>query len=142
MTEQKEMQTTQKFLTAADIIAAADLEPIVIDVPEWGGQVRMLPLSGSQRDSYEASCFKGQGKNVQMNLENVRAKLVGLTVVNENGERLFKSQIEVTQLGKKNAAVLNRLWKKAQEISGLDEEAVKELTGDLKDAPPAASISN
>jgi hypothetical protein len=63
-----------------------------------------------------------------MNLRNIRAKLVALTVVDEDGNRIFSDE-DAEALGKKSAAALDRIFAVAQRLSGLRPEDVEELAG-------------
>lgn len=131
-----------KLLTKEDILKAEDRKTIKVEVKEWGGVITMRSLSGSERDSFEASVVQGVGRDTRMNMINLRAKLVALCVVDDKGERLFKKQDEVVELGKKNGKVLDRLFRKAQGLSGLSDEAVKELSEGLENAQSEDSISD
>lgn len=108
----------------------------VVDVPEWGpgAQVRVASLTGSGRDTFEQSITIRHGTDVTVNLVNARAKLVVLSVVDEEGNRVF-SDDEVLEVGKKNALALNRIFEVAQRLSGLTEEDVKEAMVGLGDGP-------
>jgi len=78
-----------KLLTRDAILQAQDLPTQDVEVPEWGGTVRVRALTGAERDAFEQSIVEQRGKSTRMNLQNVRAKLVALTVVDENGNRIF-----------------------------------------------------
>jgi len=132
---------SSKILTKDDILNARDIKPVVVDIPEWGSQVTMRGISGSERDAFEGSIVQGVGRNARMNTQNVRAKLVAMTIVDEKGARVFKTGEEVLRLGMKSAVVLDRLFQKAQELSGLSDEAVKELSEGLGNAQSVDSTS-
>ena len=118
------------------ILQSEDRQFEVVDVPEWGpgAQVRVSSLSGSERDTFEASITVRRGTDVTVNLVNARAKLVVLTVVDDEGNRLFTDD-DVFEVGKKNALALNRLFEVAQRLSGLTEEDVKEAVAGLGSGP-------
>ena len=105
---------------------ADDLAHENVDVPEWGGTVRVRTLTGFERDAFEQSVITRRGKQVDMNLENLRAKLAALTIVDEDGERLF-SEADVQALAQKSAAALSRVFTVAQRLNGLTNEDVEEL---------------
>ena len=67
------------------------------------------------------------GKNTKMDLRNMRAKLVALTVVDDKGKRLFRGDADVNALGRKSAAALQRVFEVAQRLSGLSDEDMEEL---------------
>lgn len=114
-------------LSKDQILAADDLTVWDVDVPEWGGTVRVRSLTGTERDAYEASIVQVQGNTRKLRMENARAKLVALCLVDDQGERLFSDK-EAAALGAKSGKVLDRLFDVAAALSGLSTEAVEELT--------------
>jgi hypothetical protein len=114
------------LLSRDAILAADDIQVEDVEVPEWGGIVRVRGLSGTERDAFEAASLQGRGKNVQVNLRNLRARLVQKAVVDERGELLFRP-VDVEQLGRKSAAALQRLFEPAARLSGLTEDDMEEL---------------
>lgn len=115
------------LLTRDQILKAQDLPTEDVSVPEWGGTVRVRALTGAERDAFEQSIVEQRGRSTRMNLQNLRAKLVALTVVDEEGNRIF-SDSDAKLLGKKSALALNRVFEVAQKLSGLTSEDVEELT--------------
>lgn len=114
------------LLTKQEILNAQDRKTEDVDVPEWGGTLRLRCLSGAERDAFEASLTKGEGKNRKLDLVNVRARLVALSAVDESGGRLFDDN-EVALLGAKSAAALDRAYAVAQRLSGLTDKDVEQL---------------
>ena len=130
----------KKYLSRAEILAQDDLKYEDVEVPEWGGAtVRVRSLNASERDRFEASTVQRNGKKVTTNLENIRARLCLLCLVDENGERLFQEE-DTYPLGGKSAAALDRIFTVAQRLNGLRDEDVDELAknsnGDPVDALP------
>ena len=123
------------MLTRDQILQAKDIQTEEVHVPEWGGTVLVRALDGEERDALEASMIQGKGKNAQVNLKNLRAKLVARSIVDENGKRLFEDG-DIPALAKKSAAALNRVYEVAQRLSGITPEDVDELT---KNSEPAQS---
>lgn len=130
-----------EFLTRDAILSVNDIATEVVDVPAWGGKVRVRGLTGEERDRFEESMLEGKGKNRQVRLANFRAKLVSLCIVDDKGNRLF-SEGDVAALGKKSAAGLGAVCDVAQRLAGLSEEDVEELTANLSSAPGAGSSSS
>jgi len=122
------------------ILAAKDLPRELVEVPEWGGAVYVRALTGAERDQFEASIVEQRGRDVRMNMRNIRAKLVALTVVDEDGQRIFTDD-DVAALGGKSAAALDRLFAVAQRLSGLSKEDVEELAKNSESGQSADSIS-
>jgi hypothetical protein len=114
------------------ILAADDLQTVDVDVPEWGGSVRLRTLTGGERDKFESDMIDQRGKSNKMNLVNLRARLVALCAIDEGGKRMFGDN-EVTKLGAKSAAVLDRLFQAAQELNGMTQKDVEELTEGFED---------
>lgn len=118
------------LLNKAQISAADDRKWEDVDVPEWGGQVRVLGMSGTERNAYQSSLVVlGPNGSVQrMNMADQLAKLVAKSLVGEDFERLYSDK-EIKELGKKNGAVLERIGKVAQRLSGLRHEDVEAAAG-------------
>jgi len=128
------------LLNKDQIKTVSDLETQEVDVPEWGGAVRLKSLTGTERDRFEASVVQGQGRNTTVNMQNLRAKLVALSAIDEQGNPLFTEE-DVKWLGGKSAKALNRLFNAAQSLSGLSESDVKELTANFSNARSDGSTS-
>lgn len=121
-----------KLLTRDQILEAEDLEQEVVEVPEWGGSVLVRGMTGIERDAFESSLVKGKGKNASVNMQNIRAKLVAASVVDQDGQKLFNDQ-DVHALGKKSAAALDRVFAVAQRLSGVTKQDVEDLAKNLPD---------
>lgn len=115
------------LLSRDQILGAKDLITEDVDVPEWGGMVRVKGLSGAERDRFEASIIGENTKNKRRNLANLRARMVSLTVVDAEGKTLFRPN-DVEALGAKSAAALDRVFDVAMRLAGMRDEDVDELT--------------
>lgn len=114
------------ILSKDDILRMEDLPREVVPVPEWGGEVLVRGLTASERDAFEGSIVELRGKERRIHLEDIRAKLASLTMVDEQGKRLF-SDGEVAALGKKSAQAVQRVFDVAQRLSGISGSDVEEL---------------
>ena len=128
------------LLSKTAILAAQDLQTEDVEVPEWGGAVRVRSFTGRERDAFEASMVRGDGKDRKVDLTNMRARLVGLTVIDETGQRLFTDE-EVDLLGAKSGAALDRVFAIAQKLNGLSGSDVEELSKNSSGVPSAVSTS-
>ncbi len=136
--------TKPKLLSRDEILAAEDRATEVVEVPEWGGSVTIRALSGTERDRFETESVSygrtNQGglqiSGVQTN--NVRARLVALSVIDAEGKRMFSDK-DVLALGDKSAAALNRVFEAAQQLSRISQRDVEVLTADLKGGPNGTS---
>ena len=95
-----------------------------LSVPEWGGDVWVRTLTGTERDSFEQSMVQKKNKP---NLNNVRARFAVLTICDEKGERLFTDN-DAEALGKKSAAALDRVFEVAQRLNGFSDDDQRELS--------------
>lgn len=124
-------------ITAADDRAWED-----VPVPEWGGEVRLLGLSGTERNAYQASLVVlGSNGSVQrMNLADQTAKLLAKAIVGEDFKRLYTDK-EIASLGAKSGSVLQRLFEVAQRLSGLRKEDVEAAAGKSEPSQSDASTT-
>ncbi len=123
---------TSKALTASDILTADDMTRERVEVPEWGGHLFIRMITAEERDAFEASCFeqrgRGRKRTTEFNQKNLRARLVVLTAVDADGNRLF-SEDQVNALGLKSAAALDRCYEKAQELNKFSDDDIEALEG-------------
>jgi hypothetical protein len=115
------------YLTREQILQAADIRFEDVEVPEWGGTVRVRSLTGAERDDLEGSIAELEGLEIY---ENFRARLVTRAVVDETGKRLFSDK-DIERLGEKSGAALDRVFSVAQRLSGLTKADIEELTANL-----------
>ena len=130
-------------LTRDDILQRQDITTEEVEVPEWGGTVRVRGMSGVERDKFEASLLapetpqKGRRRQAQArqtNIENIRAKLCAWCIVDEGGNRMFVDA-DLAALGAKSAAALDRVFGVAQRLSGITEEDVDETAEQMVEHP-------
>lgn len=113
------------YLSADDILNADDLGTEDVDVPEWGGKVRVRGLTGTERDQFEARFVEGKAKG----FEAFSARLVAACAVDESGKRLFQGEAVTRRLGAKSAVAMARVSDVARRLSGFSEEDRDELAG-------------
>ena len=110
------------LLSKEAILSADDRKTVDVEVPEWGGTVRVGTMSASERDRWEAETYGGDKPNTL----DFRARFVALCLVDEQGNRLFTGA-DVAELSKKSAAALHRVFKAAQELNALTDEEAETL---------------
>ncbi len=115
-------------LSREAILSADDLPRELVAVPEWGGDVYVKTLGGTERDAYEQSLIKGKGRKREMSLDDARAKLCAASICDENGTVLFTER-DVGALGRKSSKALDRVFAVAQRLSGISDADVEELVG-------------
>jgi len=115
-----------------------DIRVEKVDVPEWGGEVYVKSLSGSQRDEWENGIVVSGGK---MDVRGVMVRLVIMTACDETGKPVFKRGDE-TWLNEKSSKALTRLADKARELAGLTQKDIEVLAKNSETDPSANSGSN
>ncbi len=121
-------------LSKAKILAANDNKLETVSVPEWGGDVCIKVLTGTDRDSFEEA-YSDQ------KMKNFRSRFLVLTLCDDSGERLFTEK-EVDELGKKSAVVLARLFDRAWSLNAFRNEDVEQLGNDSSGDPSDSSTSS
>ncbi|HVK21368.1 MAG TPA: hypothetical protein VM677_08410 [Actinokineospora sp.] len=120
------------LLTRDAILLAPDRVTEDVHVPEWGGTVRVRGLSGAERDRFEASVTgtkaARKGESRDLRLDNLRARFLALSIVDDTGELMFGDR-DIKALGEKAAAPIQRIYDVARRLSGLTEDDVEELAG-------------
>lgn len=129
------------LLSRDQILKADDLKTEDVDVPEWGGTVRIKMLTGTARDKFEASTVENKGGKQRQNLANFRARLIAQCIVTEAGEVMFNSK-DIDELGQKSAKALGRVFDACQKMNGFSEADVEELTEGFESAPEGVSTSD
>jgi len=120
------------MLNREDILKADDLPFEDVEVPEWGGIVRVRALMASERDRGEAMTYLDSKGNVTTP-QDIRAKLVAFCCVDDEGNRLF-SEDDISALAKKSARAMNRLWAVASRLSAVLSSDVDALAKNGKSA--------
>lgn len=121
------------LLSREQILNAKDAEFDVVQVPEWGGDVRIKRLTGAQVDHYQQSRIKSNG---QIDVRNAKAHLVYLSAVDADGKRLFPTPNDVEKLVLLSNKPLERIAAAVSKLSGL---RTQELEGFEPGVEPAAA---
>ena len=134
MDNNEEARNGQMCLSHAQILEADDLPTEWVATPEWAPKksdaarcgVFVRTMTATERDGFEVSCLNAKGKAT--NLQNLRARLCALCIVDAEGQRIFDAT-EAGDLGKKSGQVLDRVFDKAQRLNGITKADVDELAG-------------
>jgi hypothetical protein len=122
------------------ILGATDVKTQDVPVPEWGGTVRVRGLTGVARDQWEASMMERRGGKTVVNSFNARAKLLSLTMINDDNSLMFTPG-DITALGEKSGSAIERIYTVAAKLSGVTEDEFNEVVQDFgtTDGGPASS---
>lgn len=107
-----------------------------VPVPEWGGDVYVRTMTGRERDRWESDALPEE-RDGKPNLDNIRARLLVLTLCDETGKRLFAAE-DAAALGEQPADVLDRLYDAARKLNRLTTDSEKELEKNSASDPSAA----
>lgn len=119
-----------EFASVDDILGSEDREYVDVVVPEWNNKtVRLMEMTGDDADAFSTFSRNNAG-----DLSGVRARLVGLCLVNESGKRLFSDDAIERKLGKKSGKVLGRLFQEAAQLNGMTPEAREEMKENFSEA--------
>jgi len=131
------------LLSKDAILAASDIPYEDVEVPEWGGTVRVRGLTGAERDAHEVKMAEARRKGVALEvvLHNFRARLVVKCLIDEQGNRLF-SDDDAKVLGEKSAPVIDRLFDVARRLSGMTDDAVEQGKDNSESDQNASSTSD
>jgi len=107
------------------ILIADDLTTVDVPVPEWGGDVRIRSLTGTQREAFGRSLIGADGKPSG---EGYNAKLIAVSVVQEDGSLAFTLD-DADELGKKSAPALERLVDAIETLNKMKAGAIEAAKG-------------
>lgn len=126
------------LLNKEQILNAQDLKTIDVEIPEWGGTVRLSQVMGYARDRWEQSCIDSKGKPIK---ENMRARLLAMSIVDEDGNLMF-TEDDIEELGKKSANILDKLFMESRNLNAVTDEDVEELAKNSSTDPLGDSVSS
>jgi hypothetical protein len=106
-------------LTKDQILECNDLKTETVEVPEWAGTINVRMMNGTDRDAFERGLVTtGADGTRTPNYNNMRPRLVALTAVDDDGNRIFTDD-DVEVLARKSAAALERVCIVAQRLNGI-----------------------
>lgn len=129
------------YLNRSQILESDDLQRVEVEVPEWGGTLLVRELTGRERGQLEAGSLRQQGSGVAwqpQSLETVRARVVAMAAIDENGAPLF-TLTDIQALGAKSGRALERVFDVVAGISGMGQDEIEELTANFEPGPSGDS---
>lgn len=128
-------------LSRSDVQQADDKKFEIVEVPEWGGSIRIRTMGGTERDQWELLASEATRTRKIKNKQGIRASLVALCCVDGDGQRIF-TEADIVWLGEKSAKALDRVYDRAQELNKLNEDAIEETAKNLSEEPSEDSGSS
>lgn len=101
-------------LSREQILNAKDYELVEVEVSEWGGTIFLKPISGTERAKLETY-------DPTKDIDKIMMKLLVLSIVDEQGNRLFEEK-DIEALGSKSTGAVYKVFSKACDISGLSDK--------------------
>lgn len=97
------------LLSKSAILCANDLQTEDVEVPEWGGAVRVRSFTGRERDAFEASMVRGEGKDRKVDLTN-NPLSVAIDTAAVNCKQFHRSEFSMDKIAQANAVFLIRYF--------------------------------
>jgi len=111
------------YITSAnEILAKDDFTYAEIDVPEWGGTLRLRSLSGAQRTIITARAQKNKVTG-----DGLYEQLIIMSAVDEDNKLIFDEKQHLEMLKMRNSAITKKIGEKVLEISGFKPDAESDL---------------
>lgn len=106
------------------ILACNDIQEEIMTIPQWNNtKVLVRGLSGTARDDFERRMIPDdKALDKTLYLENTRAKLVCMCCFDPETKELVFSLADAVHVGKKSGKVLNDIYKKAKDLSGMVDD--------------------
>lgn len=112
-------------LTREEILAKRNVRPrVAVDVPGWG-TVHVAKFTARDRDRFEEIVTGGVPGKV--NLRNVRAQVVTLLAVNEDGTPLF-NEADADEIGKLDSDAVQAIVDAGFKLNGLSADALEDAS--------------
>lgn len=116
-----------ELLTKKQILGADDRKTEIVDVPEWGGKVRLIAMSGEGRAAFEEAISLIDHKDAKQraNGRKFREILIAHSVVDVDGTLLFSAE-DVSKLAQRSTAAIDRVFNAAAKLSAVNNGALEE----------------
>jgi len=118
------------LLTKEAILKKKDLPTEEVNVPEWKGKVKVITMTGKQRDAFEMKVYEANEKD----LGNFRARLCVATIVDENNIPVFTFG-DMEALGRKSGRAIGRVFDVAKRLNGIGDDTIEEIEKNLPKTP-------
>ena len=111
------------LLNKTAILNAQDLPFEIVDVPEWGGEVKLRTLTGREKDLFVDKTVVFKGKDTTVIMKGYWSLLLSMCIVDDDGAPMFTAD----ELGGKSSAVLEKLGAVAHKLNGMGPKDVEEM---------------
>jgi len=118
------------LLTREAILASSDRLSEEIDVPAWGGPVRLAEIDLDAQSAHQLV--------IKEHMTYIWADLIVRTVVDADGDRVFGLD-DIPDLAKKPVTVLQEIYERCQVINGMASLESREADENFNEAQPESS---
>jgi hypothetical protein len=131
------------MLTRETILKTDDRRIEPVKLPEWGGELFVRNLSGTELSDWQDLCASRTDPKTKKvtNSRGLKGALLVAAACDADGAPVFQEG-DAEWLEGKNAAPLNRVWDKACEMSGIGGDEKKKLEKNSDDDPTGDSGSS
>jgi hypothetical protein len=112
----------QQFLSVEDIIAARDIEYMVVNIPSWGGKVRLASVTADDIIRW-GEANEGEAKR------SMGLRLIVKSVVDKDGKHLM-DESHIGMLRAKQHKATEELVKAILKLNGMDVKAEADAKND------------
>lgn len=110
------------ILNREQILGITDMDVLTLEIPEWGGEIKVRPMNGSERSRYESSIYSmTQGRSEALGA--AKKWILSRVICDDDGKPLFNDR-DANLLFDKSAKALSRIWEKVEELSGVKADDV------------------
>lgn len=107
------------LLTKEQILSASDRPYEDVNIPEWGGTVRVRLWGGWERDRWDA--LKTNGTTP----DDARAAIAAFSLVDEQGNRMF-TDADVKRLSEKSGLALDKVLAAVFRLNGIGQDELED----------------
>lgn len=119
-------------LLTKEAIFGSLLDTRDVQVPEWGGTVRVRGMTGAERDDWELRAFRAEEANdLEMQL-TMRRRAVVCGVIDAGGAAVFNDE-DTAEIKKLSGKALEVVFDAIMKLSGLRKESDQESNQESKD---------
>lgn len=129
------------LITRAQVQQAVDIPTRDVEVPEWGGTVRVRGLNAKERIEVKDSFSGKKEGEIELADYMLPCRLIAMAAIDEQGAPIFSAE-DVEMLGKKSPQVIDRLATVVAELSAMTEKSNREAGENLPAAQTGASSSS
>lgn len=110
------------IVLTADKILHSKLKKVLLNIPEWGGDVYIIEPTGLERSEFEL-ITKNLNENDDI-FKTIRGHCAVKCIVDEKGNRLFNDD-QVNDLNKLSANALDRVLDAYRNLSEMDDKDIQ-----------------